>query len=320
MLFESIDENLYEAYNDFDISLMKVTAFFEASEREANILKEQASYDYMTESVGPYEYTSMYEEAESKLSSRFIEAVKKIIEAVKKFFADIRDKVIALYRDSKVSALISKAKEKIRMNPILKRKTTSPVPDYKAVMKCYDDEEDYLDRQAAACNTGNFDKDVFYEHETNYQIKLNEAKQKLIQVSTETLTKMIDDATKLMDKVTARSKEVCDAINKEAKYNKGNSELLTILKKKANVAKEKASYMISVVSKYTVELKNQVSSAIEKAKEGADNRREAKKNAKRSSTNQMTVKQSMKESVSDYSYNDGFDIDGYLDNIFYSLS
>lgn len=309
MVFECMSDNLYESSNSFDLSLTKIGAFYESAQREFKIMNMEASDAYDTETIGPMEYRAMCEEAKDKLSTRFIDAVKKIIDAVIKFFSDAREKVVTLYRDSKITNVISKAKEKVKMNPILRRKKTfSALPIYEPVMKCYEEQEKYLDRQAAACNTGNFDKDVFDEHETKFQINLNSLKAKAEVLTIDALINKIESATKEMDKATARAKEVTNSIQSKAKeVHDNSSELLTILKKKANIAKEKASYIMSVVIIYCNELKKSVMSTIEKVKDDMD--------SKATKARKVKPNKPVKESV----YESTYDLDSYLDNLYNSL-
>ena len=340
MLFETMSDNLYESCEEFDLILMKVSAFYEAAVREAEITKQKATYEYTSESVGRHEYSYICEDTQDKLLDRFFAAVKKIIEAVKKFFADIRDKVIALYRDSKVSALISTAKKKIGGNPFLKRRQCNPLPDFEVVMKIYQDEERYLDQQAAADNTGNFDRDVFDEHETKFAIELNSAKKQTAVLSTQSAVDKCEKATKLVDHYTARSKEVTSSIEAKTKSinkSKETNNLLTILKKKAKIAQEEASYILSVAMSYQKEIAKSIKSAIENAKDVVDEKKQARMDAKAAkkaakkanATSQKTVKESYDDDYDydeedyddfDSAYESTIDVDDYIDSIMSNIN
>lgn len=269
MFFENVERNLLEASHDFDVKMMKVSAFFEAAMREAEIKYAEADMEYATESVGDYEYAAMYEEAGEKISERFVNAVKKLIEAIREFFAKIKEKIVALYRDSKISALVTKAKEKMRLNPFLKRQKVQEVPDVDAICEVYEEEQKQLNKDAAAASTDNFDEDEFDERRTKFEIQADKVEEAVMECTTSDLVNELDEGIKTMDRVSNEGRETTESIkSKSKKVGSDENKLLKVLKAIGSTVKAKVSAVIRAVTKIAKLVKWAVSTAIEKVKDG----------------------------------------------------
>jgi len=316
MLFEAMCDNLMEASNDFDLALMKVSAFYEAAQRESDITEAKAFYAYESDEIGAAEHESMDTIRKATLGERFIAAVKKIIEAIKEFFAKVRDKVVQLYRDSAISSVIAKAKKKLNQNPILRKKRCEPVPDYKEVLKKYLEEEKWLAQQCAKYASGNFDEDEFEHHCMSFTADMAVTKKKTDSIVTYALADLASGAQKAMDKFTARAKEVCSDIDKKVKSTKAyqkvdNSKLLKILKRKSTIVKEEAEYTVAVTALYIKKLAAAIKSKADEISDKHDARvaaREAKKAEKAAKKAQKSVAESATDIVDDY-------LDDMLSNI-----
>lgn len=266
MFFENVERNLLEASHDFDVKMMKVSAFFEAAMREAEIKYAEADMEYATESVGDYEYAAMYEEAGEKISERFVNAVKKLIEAIREFFAKIKEKIVALYRDSKISALVTKAKEKMRLNPFLKRQRVQDVPDVDAICEVYEEEQKQLNRDAAAASTDNFDEDEFDERRTKFEIQADKVEDATMECTSSDLVNELDDGIKTMDRVSNEGKETTESIkSKSKKVGSDENKLLKVLKAIGSTVKAKVSAVIRAVSKIAKIVKDVLSGPIGRA-------------------------------------------------------
>jgi hypothetical protein len=275
----------------------------------------------------------MYEDAGNGLADRFVTAVKKIIESIKEFFAKLKEKVMALYRDSKISALVSKAKEKLRKNPILARKKApETISNLAVIIEVYEDEERVLNREAAVASTDNFDEDEFDEHRQKFQIEADKAEEEEIEVTVDEAVDELDDGIKIMDKVVNESKSVQDSIKSKADKVKEvasdtANKVLKVLKAIASTVKAKAKAVVAAVTDMARKVAKFIKGALEVADDavhaglegidaGASNYagyRKAKRSVKRGvRTAQRSYNTRRSERAASLSEST-FDCDGYLD-------
>lgn len=334
MFFENVERNLLEASHDFDVKMMKVSAFFEAAMREAEIKYAEADMEYATESVGDYEYAAMYEEAGEKISERFVNAVKKLIEAIREFFAKIKEKIVALYRDSKISALVTKAKEKMRLNPFLKRQKVHEVPDVDAICEVYEEEQKQLNKDAAAASTDNFDEDEFDERRTKFEIQADKVEDATMECTTSDLVNELDEGIKTMDRVSNEGRETTESIkSKSKKVGSDENKLLKVLKAIGSTVKAKVSAVIRAVTRIAKLVREAVSNFVDKAKDataaagaGLDEytkrthpkQYRAAKAAGKRAKNEYNARRSAKAAAAEVSES-YYSADDYLDNIMESV-
>lgn len=137
-MLEFIDTCLTEASNIFELNLKKVNVVVEAARRELAINYNEAELKVMQENGTDEDLAYYYSEAENGLIDTIIKAIKKIKDAIIKFFSEMKSKVIALITKKENTEAIAKVEKKVKIFPLLGRKKIL-VEDYNKEAKIADE-------------------------------------------------------------------------------------------------------------------------------------------------------------------------------------
>lgn len=136
MLLDKISNELAKADKAFSIAKHSAQAVMECAVLDAGIKMENAEYKVMCEAgVDDDTLTAYYEEAEEGLIAKFKSAIDTIIEAIKKFFSDLKDKIISLFEKKEVEQSMEELNKKCRL-PFFKSKKVE-MPDVSAQEKVF---------------------------------------------------------------------------------------------------------------------------------------------------------------------------------------
>lgn len=136
-MLEMIDNYMIESSSIFELNLKKANVVIEAARRELAINKEEAELKVMTESGNDDDLNFYYHEAENGFVDTVIKAIKKIKEAIIRFFSEMKTKVLTLITKKENTEAIAKIEKKVKVFPLLGRKKIL-VEDYNAEAKCAD--------------------------------------------------------------------------------------------------------------------------------------------------------------------------------------
>ena len=115
--------NLLEIINKrFDIDMKRANSCMEIAMMEAAINIEEGEYKCMLESGTDSDLDYVLEEAKEGFIGKVKAAIDKIIEAVKKFCKDVKDKVIKFFSKKETDEALDKIEKKVKLNPIFKNK------------------------------------------------------------------------------------------------------------------------------------------------------------------------------------------------------
>lgn len=153
MAFEVAEQNTVLAATSLGIALMEADAALENAIEETNLFIEEAQFKVMTEN-GTDDDMNYYREA---ASNGFIatakEVVIKIVDALKTFFSELKEKVIKLFAAKDIDANLEKVEKKIKMNPILKNKKIK-INDGDAQKEAIKEHKENLSKLLAKCTSG----------------------------------------------------------------------------------------------------------------------------------------------------------------------
>lgn len=153
MLSQTVDKYLTEISNNYDITNMKIRAVMEATARQFNINCAEAELKVMQENGTTDDLAYLYEEANENLITKATATIKKIIEAIRKFFKDLKDKIISLFTRKDVNENILKIEKKVKMFPLLGRKKVL-IPDLDGIVKLRDETNAELNKIIAKAKGG----------------------------------------------------------------------------------------------------------------------------------------------------------------------
>lgn len=122
MAFEVAEQNAVLAATSLGIALMEAEAALENAIEETNLFIEEANFKVMTEGGTEDDLRYYREEASNGFIATAKEVILKIIDAIKTFFSELKEKVIKLFAAKDIDANLDKVEKKIKMNPILKNK------------------------------------------------------------------------------------------------------------------------------------------------------------------------------------------------------
>lgn len=137
-MLEFIDTCLTEASNIFELNMKKVNVVVEAARRELAINYNEAELKVMQENGTDEDLAYYYSEAENGLIDTIIKAIKKIKDAIIKFFSEMKSKVLALITKKENTEAIAKVEKKVKIFPLLGRKKIL-VEDYNKEAKIADE-------------------------------------------------------------------------------------------------------------------------------------------------------------------------------------
>ena len=121
-MLETINAYLTEAEQSFDLSLMKVGALMEASKRQLEINYTAAELKVMQENGTDEDLAYLLEEANNGLLESGKAAIKKILDAIIKFFSDLRDKVSSTLFSAANREKLEQIQKKIKLFPLIGKK------------------------------------------------------------------------------------------------------------------------------------------------------------------------------------------------------
>lgn len=128
MFFETVSAMTDRICHESDLNMRKALAKFALATEAASIKMDENALKFTNESVDYDDLCLFNEETEEGLLGSFREAMAKVLEAIKKFFRDIKDKVVALFTDKKIDAQIAAVEKKVKLHPILKNHGKVSIP------------------------------------------------------------------------------------------------------------------------------------------------------------------------------------------------
>lgn len=152
-MIKEIEMFLEEANQDYELTSMKVNAVMEAAKRELTINYAAAELKVIKESGGDSDLAYLYEEANNGLVETVVAAIKRIKEAIVKFFSDLKDKIISLFTDKQVDDKLEKLEKKVKFNPFAAKKKIA-VENVDAELKVCDEHLSKLAKLKAKLKSG----------------------------------------------------------------------------------------------------------------------------------------------------------------------
>ena len=137
-----------EAFESYDLAMMKIEAFMEASTRTFAINYNEAELKVMTESGTDADLKYLYEEAENSFSDRIRAALIKIKESLLEFLAKVQEKLLDFVTSVKVKLSLEKLEKKIKSIPLFAKKNIE-VTDNEAAIEVCDKTISIIDKMAA---------------------------------------------------------------------------------------------------------------------------------------------------------------------------
>ena len=128
MFFETVSAMTDRICHESDLNMRKAVAMFALTTEAANIKMDENALKFTTESVDYDDLCLFNEETEEGLLGSFREAMAKVLDAIKKFFRDIKDKIVSLFTDKKIDAQIAAVEKKVKLHPILKNHGKVSIP------------------------------------------------------------------------------------------------------------------------------------------------------------------------------------------------
>ena len=153
MTFEIAEQNTVLASTSLGIALMEADAALENAIEEVNLFIEEAQFKIMTENGTEDDMNYYREEASNGFLATTKEVVLKIVDALKTFFSELKEKVIKLFAAKDIDANLEKVEKKIKMNPILKNKKIK-INDGEKKKDAIKEHKTNLSKLLAKCNSG----------------------------------------------------------------------------------------------------------------------------------------------------------------------
>lgn len=152
-MIEEINGFMSEACGDLDLTMMKIDTVMEAAKRQLSINYKSAELKVMQECGTSEDLAYLYEEAEAGLIETVARAIDKIIEAIKKFFADMRDKVLTIITSKENKETLKKIEKKVKLFPLIGRKKII-IEDIKSQNKVIEEHQSKLMKLKAKAKSG----------------------------------------------------------------------------------------------------------------------------------------------------------------------
>ena len=153
MILIMFTEYMESVNNDYTVSMMKVKAFMEASERQYEINRMESELKVMNENGTDDDLEFLYQEAENNFGERVKDTIQKIINAFLKFMSDTKDKIISLFTSKEKKEQIDKIEKKVKLFPLLGRKKVI-IEDNKKQKAVYDEHMSKLEKLKAKIKSG----------------------------------------------------------------------------------------------------------------------------------------------------------------------
>lgn len=211
-MIELINKYLYEAEQNFDLTMMKVDAVSEAAIRQYNINCASAELKVMQESGTDDDLAYYCEEAEKGFVASLVAILEKIKDAIVKFFSELKDKMLSLFTRKETNDAIEKIEKKVKIFPLFGRKKVM-VPDVNAQKKEAEKAMSKLARIKARLFSGH---KVSVDEVDEVEKSFMEAHGKQIGVAA-AATVTIGAALVYLKSIMKKAPEDCKGLNKAAK-------------------------------------------------------------------------------------------------------
>ena len=120
MFFETVSTMTDRICHESDLNMRKAITKFALTIEAASIKNDENALKFTTEAVSYDDLCLFNEQSEEGVIGAFREAMAKLIDTIKKFFRDIKDKVVSMFTDKKIDAQIAAVEKKVKLHPILK--------------------------------------------------------------------------------------------------------------------------------------------------------------------------------------------------------
>lgn len=259
MIFDKVNQELALADKAFSIGLHKSQANINCAVYEAALKMEDAEFKVMLESGTDDELVAYYEEAEEGLIAKVKRSISTIVETIKKFFSDLKDKVVSIFSKKDVEKSIDELEKKAKL-PFFKSKKVT-IPDVEGEEKCLAKwRAKYQTLLAKIKSGGKASQEEVTEMRESF---LKEHATAIAATTTVTIATGIALAAKYYKKmaqdVDKTGKDTSDAIEKLQNVDGVDQESVNILVQAANHAadlgKKSGSFIITSVTKIISKIK-----------------------------------------------------------------
>lgn len=170
-MIQEINRCLMEASNRYDVNAMKIDAILEATHREYEINCTASELKVMQENGTSDDLNYLLEEAGNGMVEKVLAALKKIREAIMKFFRDIKDKIISIFSKPENEEKVEQIEKKIKFFPFIGKKKIK-INDHEAMVKNAQEHESKLSKLLAKIKgKQTVDPDEIDEIEESFLVK-----------------------------------------------------------------------------------------------------------------------------------------------------
>lgn len=120
--FDLARQNLLMAATSFDLAIMTADTTLESAIDDVGIFLEEAQFKVLNEGGTDEDMAYYKEQASEGFIATAKEVILKIIESIKEFFSELKEKAIKLFAAKDIDSNIEKVEKKIKFNPFLKNK------------------------------------------------------------------------------------------------------------------------------------------------------------------------------------------------------
>ena len=142
-----------EASNSFDLTNMKIDAVNNAIFREAEINYQEAELKVMQEGGDIDDLSYLCEGVASDVFTKVKKVIKAIIENIKKFFSQLKTRVIAIFTKKETTEQLDKLEKKTKIFPLFNKKKVV-IDNTDAQIKCCDEHLDKIKKLNAKAKAG----------------------------------------------------------------------------------------------------------------------------------------------------------------------
>ena len=267
-MVEMINSYLETACNDFDMDLFRVESYLEAVDRQLAIHRAEAELKVMRESGTEADLAYLYEAAEEGVVESIRKGIDKIIEAIKKFFSEIKDKIIDMLDKARNDKALDAVEKKVKLLPLLGKKKVE-VEDYEKQEKAFDKAMSGFKKLIAKVKSGqNVEEKDVEEVESTFMEEHGKAIgiAAAITITVSALVVLCKNSmSKVSDRIKTMSKETISTAESAQSAADKSADAARVLKSIsasiANVSRTAARSAVQYVSNLINTLKNAVSGA-----------------------------------------------------------